>query len=83
MHEQYHAVYQSGQQVLVNGWYEAVATKVPTVSELEVGTTFPNHDGRAICWHLLHSEPYISKRVNLESPKPSVENVPAYSEMYA
>ena|SRR5689334_10956197 len=54
MDEQYAAIYQSGQEVLLDGWYEAVGVKAPIVSQFTSGQLFPNYDGRAICWHLHH-----------------------------
>jgi hypothetical protein len=44
-------VYQSGQTVPVTAWYEAVGSR-QKARQFEKGATFPNFDGRAICWHL-------------------------------
>lgn len=57
MNNQDQSIYQSGQKVLMDGWYEAIAAKVPTASQFTTGQTFPNHDGRAVCWRSLQSKP--------------------------
>jgi len=46
-------IYQSGQKVEIDGWYEVVAVKAPTVFQLTVDELFPDYDGRAVCWHLV------------------------------
>src|SRR5258707_14414061 len=48
-------IYQSGQVVLRDGWYEAVGGKSSTVSQFTSGQLFPNYDDLAICWHYLQS----------------------------
>jgi hypothetical protein len=84
MGEQYHAVYQSGQQVLLSGWYEAVGATVPTVSPLEVGMSFPNYDGRAICWHQLDSEPRKTSQRTVETQSAANSEIDlVYCGMYA
>jgi len=54
-------IYQSGQKVVVDGWYEVVAGKTPTVLRLTAGELFPDYDGRAVCWHLVE-RPNLSER---------------------
>jgi hypothetical protein len=52
-------VYQSGQTAPVTGWYEAVGVR-QNARQFEKGATFPNFDGRAICWHLVSTDqPYM------------------------
>jgi hypothetical protein len=83
MSEQYQAIYQSGQKVLVDGLYEAVAARVPTVSQLTTRETFPNHDGRAICWHLLNTELHLSDKDNAGHEKALWEDDMIYGGMYS
>lgn len=61
MDAQYPAIYQSGQEVFADGWYEAVGAKTPTVAQLTSGQTFPNYDGRAICWYHIRSKSFSSE----------------------
>jgi hypothetical protein len=55
------SIFQSGQKVPVEGWYEVVGETAKTargekrrsIVQLTTNQLFPNYDGRAICWHLL------------------------------
>jgi hypothetical protein len=76
------AIYQSGQKVLVDGLYEAVATQVPTVSQLTMNQMFPNHDGRAVCWHLWSTEPRLSE-IDSKQTKVIYEAETSYGGMYS
>jgi len=82
MDAQYPAIYQSGQEVLLDGWYEAVGVKAPTVSQFTSGQLFPNYDGRAICWHHLQATSFLSQPV--ERPNISISDYELISGgMYA
>jgi hypothetical protein len=52
-------IYQSGQPVLVGGLYEVVGASKVTYKLLKEDT-FPDYDGRAVCWHLV-SETSVSQ----------------------
>jgi hypothetical protein len=67
-------IYQSGQRVTVNGWYE-VAGAPNAQHALHPGELFPNHDGRAVCWRLLHAEP-VSEEV-IDSVRQNMKPTPA------
>jgi len=82
MNQQHPAIYQSGQKVLLDGLYEAIAARVPTVSQLTSGEVFPNYDGRAVCWHQLQSQSYKSEYI--EIPNKTVdESESIYGGTYA
>ena len=72
MDAQSSVIYQSGQVVLRDGWYEAVGVKSPTVSQFTSRQLFPNYDGRAICWHHLQSTSFLSQPV--ERPNISISD---------
>ncbi len=50
-------LHQSGEKVTVSGRYQLVEMtlegQVGTLFTLRKGEWFPDHDGRAVCWHLL------------------------------
>jgi hypothetical protein len=50
-------LHQSGEKVNVSGVYQLVEKTleghVGTMLTLRKGTLFPDHEGRAACWHLL------------------------------
>jgi len=50
-------LHQSGEKVTVSGMYQLVEMtlegQVGTLMTLHKGEWFPDHDGRAACWHLL------------------------------
>jgi hypothetical protein len=53
-------LWQSGEIIEIAGRYEVVGTYIiatqsggdSVTHELHQGGLFPNHDGRAVCWHL-------------------------------
>ena len=53
-------IFQSGQKVVSDGWYEVVGIKAAKPSaarqKLQIGSIFPNYDGRAVCWLLVEME---------------------------
>ena len=61
----YARVYQSGEKVQVEGWYEAVGgtsrltegKRNQAIIQLTANQLFPNYDGRAICWRPLGYSP--------------------------
>jgi len=67
-------IYQSGQRVTVNGWYE-VAGAPNAQYALHPGDLFPNHDGRAVCWRLFQVEP-MSEEV-LDGVRKNMQPTPA------
>jgi len=50
-------LHQSGEKVTVSGMYQLVEKtlegQVGTLLTLRKGALFPDHEGRATCWHLL------------------------------
>ena len=77
MGDQEQSIYQSGQTVLIEGWYEPIAVKAPNATRLSEGQRFPNYDGRAVGWHRLQSVPTQTVRANL------IENETNYGGMYS
>ena len=61
MNELTFSIYQSGQKVEIAGYYEMVGDvsrtgTAPTrrvLQTLQVEDSFPNYDGRAVCWYLV------------------------------
>jgi hypothetical protein len=70
MNEVTNSIFQSGQKVPVEGWYEVVggvsngASRESRRSLVQLTTNqlFPNYDGRAICWHLLDRNPLFTQK---------------------
>ncbi len=72
------SIYQSGQRVTVNGWYEVVGAPHAQYN-FHPGDVFPNHDGRSVGWYLLNAEP-VSEEV-IESVRSKMK--PTSAELIA
>lgn len=65
MSEMNATVYQSGEKVQAEGWYEVVGgtsrltegKRNRAIIQLTANQVFPNYDGRAICWRQLGNSP--------------------------
>ncbi len=70
MNEVTTSIFQSGQKVPIEGWYEVVGGRANlekggarrTLVQLTTNQLFPNYDGRASCWRLLGYNPASIKR---------------------
>ena len=61
------SIYQSGERVTIQGFYE-VAGAPQIQRSLNADDLFPNYDGRAVCWRLSD----LSQRVQAERPSRSI-----------